>query len=634
MHTASFSNGAAYGDLDNDGDLDLIVNNLNQPSFIYRNNSRELTENHYIGFQLEAQAPNRNAIGSRIELFSGKDIQLKELLPTRGFQSSVDYKIIFGLGSGKKIDSVRVHWPDRSFRTLIGLAPDSVYKIKKSVTENKYQPAVAVSPLFTANNNLVLKPHVEDNYVDIYQERNIPRLMSREGPRAAVADVNGDGLDDIFIGGASNHPAALYIQAKAGFVSSNEVLWLAEKEPEDVAAVFFDADGDKDMDLLVGSGGNNRPTMSKPMSHRLYLNDGKGNFSKKDGAFPASIGNTQVILTVDVDLDGDLDVFTASGSVPVQYGPLPKVAFFSNNGKGSFAEDSVVVADVKPGMITAGIFTQLDGQGLPELVLIGEWMEPAIYTFQHGKLVPYTSFDGSHSGWWHAVAAADLDQDGDMDLILGNNGANHYLRPTSDQPVKMWVNQYDESANRQVIITRTVAGKDVPVFLKKELTDQIPSLKKQNLRYEAYADKSVQELFSKSLISSSHVSRYNYAPSVVLWNNGNGQFEWMPLPFDAQVSAVTAILPKDVNADGNIDLLLGFNLYEWLPQFSRMDAGYGLLLLNKGGKKFNSLSPSASGIEIIGETRDIKPVIVSGKLNYLFVQNNSSPIFYQFNPEK
>jgi hypothetical protein len=323
------------------------------------------------------------------------------------------------------------------------LTPDSVYKIKKLGIEKKYQPADFQTPLFTANDQLVLNPHVEDNYVDIYQERNIPRLMSREGPGVAVADVNGDGLDDIFIGGASNHAASLYVQTKKGFNSTNETLWAAEKEYEDVAAVFFDADGDHDQDLMVGSGGNNRPTLSRPMSNRLYLNDGKGNFAKKEGAFPLSIGNTQVIIPMDIDQDGDLDVFTASGSVPVQYGPLPKPAFFRNNGNGSFAADTAVIGDINPGMITAAVFAQLDGKGFPELVLTGEWMEPAIYTFQKGKFIPFTQFNGSYSGWWQAVTAADLDQDGDMDLILGNNGANHYLRPTSDKPVKMWVNQYD-----------------------------------------------------------------------------------------------------------------------------------------------------------------------------------------------
>jgi len=632
--TNSFSNGAAYGDLDNDGDLDLIVNNLNQPAFIYRNNSRETTGNHFIGFTLQADKPNRQAIGSRIELYSGKEILSRELLPTRGFQSSVDYKILFGLGQNRTIDSVRVYWPDRTFRTLKNLLQDSVYHLVRDSSDRKFIPPVAAPTLFAENKTIQFDPHEEDNYVDIYQERNIPRLISKEGPGAAVGDVNGDGLDDIFIGGASSHAASLYVQGEKGFYKTNEDLWTQEKEPEDVAAVFFDADGDKDLDLLVGSGGNNRPTMSKPMSHRLYLNDGEGVFRKKENAFPLAVGNTNVMLTIDIDSDGDLDVFTASCSVPVQYGTLPKPAFYRNSGNAEFILDESILAGVKPGMITSALFAELDGKGLPELILVGEWMEPAIYSFVNGQFTPAGKQDGLYKGWWHSVASADLDQDGDLDLVLGNNGANNYLRPSQAAPVKMWVNQFDESAVRQVIISRTVNGKDVPVFLKKELTDQIPSLKKQNLRHEAYAEKSVQQLFSSELINSSEVQTYNYSSSCIAWNNGDGSFDFKPLPMEVQLSAVTSILPADVNGDGRVDLIFGFNLYEWLPQFSRMDAGYGLLLLNDGKKQFSPLAPSVSGIEVVGETRDIKSLLINGKLNYLFIQNNDRPILYQSNQGK
>jgi hypothetical protein len=234
-------------------------------------------------------------------------------------------------------------------------------------------------------------------------------------------------------------------------------------------------------------------------------------------------------------------------------------------------------------------------------------------------------------GWWRSMATSDLDGDGDLDLILGNNGGNHYLKPDEKHPVKMWVNQYDQSANRQVIFTRTVNGKDVPVFLKKELTDQIPSLKKQNLRHDAYAQKSIQELFSPELIKSSQVAVYNFSSSCIAWNEGNGNFTIQVLPFDAQVSSITAIQATDINSDGKIDLLLGFNQYDWLPQFSRMDAGYGSVLMNNGSRNFTFLQAEQSGIQIIGETRDIKPLQIMSKPSYLFVQNNSAPVIYQFN---
>jgi hypothetical protein len=456
-------------------------------------------------------------------------------------------------------------------------------------------------------------------------------LISREGPRAAIADVNGDGKEDVFIGGATSHAAKLYIQTANGFKKTNEELFQQEREPEDVAAQFFDADQDGDMDLFVGSGGNNRPTLSKPMSHRLYLNDGKGNFSKKDNAFPPAIGNTSVVLVKDIDRDGDQDLFTASCSVPVQYGLLPEVAFYSNDGKGNFSLQKNTTAQVKPGMYTSAVYTDVNGDKQEELVLVGEWTGVDVYSMKSGVFVPMNTTLSNYFGWWRSIASADLDGDGDLDLVLGNNGGNHYLKPDEKHPVKMWVNQYDQSANRQVIFTRTVNGKDVPVFLKKELTDQIPSLKKQNLRHDAYAQKSIQELFSPELIKSSQVGIYNFSSSCIAWNEGNGKFTIQVLPFDAQVSSITAIQTADINADGKVDLLLGFNQYDWLPQFSRMDAGYGGVLLNNGSRNFTFLQAEQSGIQIIGETRDIKSLQIMGKPSYLFVQNNSAPIIYQFN---
>lgn len=629
--TASFSNGAAYGDLDNDGDLDLIVNNLNQPAFIYKNNSREINKHHYIGIQLEGIAPNRFAIGSKVELYQNGTKQTRELIPNRGFQSSVDLKIIFGLGNNPKIDSLKIYWPNSTYRTITNIKADSLYRFIYSKEYPVFVQPEKATAIFTTVSAGVLEIPVEDNYVDIYQERNIPRLISREGPRAAVADINGDGRDDVFIGGATSHAASLYIQTANGFKKSNEELFQQEREPEDVAAQFFDADQDGDMDLFVGSGGNNRPTLSKPMMHRLYLNDGKGNFSKKENAFPAAIGNTSIVLVKDVDGDGDQDIFTASCSVPVQYGLLPEVAFYLNDGAGNFKEDKKVVTQIKPGMYTSAVYADLNGDKQDELVMAGEWTGIEIYEYKQGAFVSMNTALSNRYGWWRSIATADLDGDGDLDLVLGNNGGNHYLKPDEQHPVKMWVNQYDQSANRQVIFTRTVNGKDVPVFLKKELTDQIPSLKKQNLRHDAYANKSIQELFSEELIKSSQVSVYNFSSSAIAWNEGGGKFTVQVLPFDAQVSSITALQITDVNSDGKQDILVGFNQYDWLPQFSRMDAGYGGVLLNNGNRNFTFLHADKSGIQINGETRDIKPIQIMGKQSYLYVQNNSIPVIFQYN---
>jgi hypothetical protein len=629
--TASFSNGAAYGDLDNDGDLDLIVNNLNQPAFVYKNNSRELTKNHYIGIQLAGEVPNRFAIGTKVELYQNGSKQSRELIPNRGFQSSVDHKIIFGLGTNAKIDSLKIYWPNRTYRTVTNIKADSVYRFAIDKKDLPFIEAPISKTIFTATLDASLDAHEEDNYVDIYQERNIPRLISREGPRAAVADVNGDGKEDVFIGGASSHAAKLYVQINTGFKKTNETLFQEEREPEDVATQFFDADQDGDQDLFVGSGGNNRPTLSKPMSHRIYLNDGKGNFSKKENAFPPAVGNTNLVLVSDFDGDGDKDVLTASCSVPVQYGPLPEVAIYLNDGKGGFVVDKKLSSEIKPGMYTSVVYADLNGDKKEELVLAGEWTGIDMYELKSGAFVSFSESLSSYHGWWRSASSADLDGDGDPDLVFGNNGGNNYLRPDKTHPVKMWVNQYDQSANRQVIFTRTVNGKDVPVFLKKELTDQIPSLKKQNLRHDAYADKSIQELFSPELIKSSQVEVYDFSSSCIAWNEGGGKFTVQVMPFDAQVSTITAIQTADVNNDGKLDLLLGFNQYDWLPQFSRMDAGYGGVLLNQGKRSFQFLQASQSGIQIIGETRDIKPITIQGKPSYLFVQNNSKPIIYQYN---
>lgn len=629
IETASFSNGAAYGDLDNDGDLDLIVNNLNQPAFVYRNNSREITKHHYVGVILESAAPNRDAIGAHIEVYSNGSVQQREVMPNRGYQSSVDRKVIFGLGSTPKIDSLRIVWPNRTYRTIHSVSPDTVYRFTPSVNDRPLVIAPLPKPYLKVAENAFFEPHKEDEFNDFNQERNILRMRSKEGPAVAAADVDADGREDVFIGGAAGYPAQLYLQKAKGFTRSNQQLFEAEKAFEDVAAVFFDADQDGDADLVVGSGGNNSPAGSSLMANRLYLNDGKGYFTRKQDAFPPATGNTNTLIARDLDKDGDLDIFSASSSSPGNHAVMPSPMIYRNDGKANFKSDPELASPLGNGMIRAAAFADLDNDGSDELIMTGEWMGTEIYSFRDGKFQrKETTLAGLH-GWWYSMVIEDLDQDGDPDLVLGNNGPNFYLHPDPQHPVRMWVNRFDRTDKQQVVITRTVDGKDVPVFLKKELIDQMPELKKQNLKHADYAGRSIQELFPKELINSSRVYQYDYSKSVIFWNEGNFRFSREELPMDIQLSAITAILATDVNADGKKDLLFGSNMHDWLPQFSRMDAGYGALLIQGNKKAFDAVELEASGMQVDGQIRKILPLKINGTVHYLYVRNNAAPVLFQ-----
>ncbi|HWJ29705.1 MAG TPA: VCBS repeat-containing protein, partial [Flavisolibacter sp.] len=322
---SSFSNGAAYGDLDNDGDLDLVINNENQPAFVYRNKSRELNKNHYAGFFLKGDDKNTFAIGSKIKLYANNEVFSREVVPSRGFQSSVDYKQIIGLGKVSKIDSVIIVWPDRSFSRLDNPHVDSVYVLQKSSLKNLYnEPKPSSGPFIMDTMKCAFEKHAEDDNIDFYYERNIPEMLSMDGPKAAVADVNNDGLQDIFIGGSQGHPGQLYIQSAGGNFSRMKEPSIEQfMDVEDVAVVFFDADGDGDQDLYIGAGGNNNPPGSRQLQHRLFLNDGKGNFSYSPAAFPVNDVNVAVAVAYDFDHDGDMDLFVGGRSIPREYGTPP-----------------------------------------------------------------------------------------------------------------------------------------------------------------------------------------------------------------------------------------------------------------------------------------------------------------------
>lgn len=631
----SFSNGAAYGDLDNDGDLDLVVNNVNQKSFIYKNNSREQTANNYIGFLLKGAAQNTFAIGSTIKVYVGNEIITREIMPSRGFQSSVDYKTILGLGRKTSVDSVVITWPDRSQLKLIRPQLNKVQLIKQTpdrlarIIETESLVKRYSSALFDSIQSPFDK-HEEDSYADFYYERNVPAMLSREGPKAAVGDVNGDGLEDIYIGGAANQPGQLYLQTAKGFIKERVPIFEQLARFEDVAALFFDADGDKDLDLFVGSGGNHLPQQSREYQSRLYFNDGKGGFDVEVSALPFSGVNTATVSAHDFDNDGDLDLFVGSRSVPQNYGVTPQSNIYSNNGRGIFTDVTKTIgADlVNVGMVTGSVWADITGDKKEDLIIVGEWMAPRIFSFQSNKFKEIKTNLNNMHGWWQTVTAADMDSDGDQDLIIGNMGENFYLEPDSSCAVKLWMNDFDANGVVEKIITRTINDRDVPVFMKREVTDQVVSLRKQNLRHAAFAKKSIQELFNENVLEQSRVKQVNYSSSIIAFNEGAGKFTIQKLPVLVQLSSLNAIKVSDINNDGKPDLVMGGNKFGLLPQFSRLDASYGHVLLNKGNRDFQCLGTYESGVEVRGEIKDIVEIKGKDKSYWLWLQNNQKPVLF------
>ena len=629
----SFSNGAAYGDLDNDGDLDLIINNVNEKSFIYKNNSRENNKNNYIGILLKGKGNNTFAIGSKIKIYKGNQVYYREVEPSRGFQSSVDYKQIIGLGACQNVDSMIIIWPDKTYSKYVNPELNEVHVLQQPVQSEK---------LYEINHPLtttILQPvvnkmekHTEDDYIDFYYERNLPEMLSREGPQIAKADVNNDGLEDVYIGGAKGQAGQLYLQKGNGFFKKEEKVFDRFKDFEDVAVLFFDSDGDRDMDLFIGSGGNNVPPRTRQLQHRLYKNDGKGNFTIDSMAFPNNDMNISVAVENDFDSDGDMDLFVGGRSVPYIYGVTPSSYLYLNDGKGHFKDVAPTMNPgiSKAGMVTGAVWADVNGDNKKDLIITGEWMATRIFSYENKRFEEQNNTNlTSLYGWWQTIAAEDLNSDGKVDLILGNIGENFYLKPDSAHPVKMWLNDFDQSGSTDQFRTKTIDGKDMPVFIKRDVTDQFPALKKENLKNSDYATKTIQQLFSKELIETSTVKEFNYCSSVIAINDGKGSFTIQKLPEMVQLSSINAIAITDVNHDNKMDLIIGGNKFNFPPQFGRLDASTGDVLINQGIGKFERMEPRISGLNINGEVRDIKEIHSKDKRYILVTINDQFPVMYQ-----
>jgi len=631
----SFSNGAAYADLDNDGDLDLVVNNVNEPCFVYKNKSEAIKEkNHYIKLNLKGNGMNTHAIGSKVEIYADGQVFSKQVNPSRGYQSSTEYPLTIGLGKIAKIDSVRVLWPTRKVTSMHGVKPDTLLTLKIGDAAGSYSmPSDKPGRILMSIAPNGFDAHRENKYEDFYNERNIPAMLSREGPKAAIGDVNGDGQDDVYIGGAKGQGGQLYLQKEGQFIKSPQVTFSDQAGFEDTAALFFDADGDGDKDLVVGSGGNESLEKSPDLPTRLYLNDGKGSFTLHSSAFPPNAMNTSVVVADDYDRDGDLDLFVGSRSVPREYGSTPTSYLYENDGKGVFKDVTQTIAPGlgKAGMVRDASWADIDGDGNKELLVVGDWMAPLAFKFSGGKFNQVQTGLEGLTGFWGSLKAEDLDGDGDQDIVLGNIGENFTLKASANAPLKIWINDFNKNGTIEKVISKTVDSKDLPVLLKREVTTQFPFLKKKSIKHSEYAVLTIQDLFPEELLKSAVEKTVSSVQSGIAVNDGKGRFKMVALPYTVQFSCLNAIQSQDVNHDGKPDIIVAGNFSHFIPQLGSLDACRGNVLINKGNMQFDVLRANQSGFALDGEVKQISPINIQGGHYLVNLINNAPPVLFKIN---
>ncbi|MCF2495454.1 VCBS repeat-containing protein [Dyadobacter chenhuakuii] len=638
FNEAAVSNAAAYVDFDGDGDLDIVISNVNEPVSIYQNNS----DQKGLTIKLSGAGQNTRALGSKVWVYASGITQYAELYPVRGYQATVTSDLHFGLGKVSKIDSLKVVWPSGKITMLRDL-PAKVLNLKESdanaAAKDQERPVwkttlQKVSALSIGIDFI----HNENEFVDFKVEVLLPYQLSKFGPALAKADVNGDGLEDLFFGGASNQFGVLYLQNPDGkFEGAAIQPWRQNAACEEVNALFFDADRDGDQDLYIVSGGNEFEDQSPEYRDHLYINDGKGIFHEEVLALPSMKNPKQCAVHSDIDGDGDMDLFVGGRAIPGSFPMAARSYVLRNDSQGSNVKFTDVTADwskdlLNPGMVTAAVFSDFDNDKKPDLMLAGDWMPIKVYQNTGNTFTEKSPSELQNSdGMWAAIMPVDLDNDGDMDFVLGNGGLNNQYKASAEQPVTIYYDDFDKNGVVDPVCTYFIGDKSYPMFSRDEMLDQMPALKRKYTSYALYADATLTDIFGAEAISKSSKVHCKQLSSIILENKGNFQFQKHELPQEAQISRVSAIISMDINSDKKTDLLLAGNFSPYRVQLGPCDASVGVALRQVAPFQYETINPAQSGFWAGGEIR--KGTII-GDTRIVLSVNNGEPVIFEQTIEK
>lgn len=622
--TPSFSNGMAYGDLDNDGDLDVITNNIDAPAFVYENKAT----GNFLKINLEGSEKNKFGIGAKAIIHHNGKKQIGVNTVTRGFLSSVEHGLFFGLGKDTEVEKIEVHWPNGKTNVFKDVSANQVIIADIADAKQIKQKKNNVASLFTKVENTSIGlnfVHKENEFDDWQEQILLPHRLSQNGPFSTTADVNNDGLEDLFVGGAKDQPGILYLQNQEGkFSKSTSQPWSSDRVSEDLGCLFFDADGDDDLDLYVASGGNEFKLGDNALLDRLYLNDGKGNFRKDSRALPSIKVSSQSVISSDIDKDGDLDLFVGTRLIPGKYTfPADSYLLLNENGTFKKATPERAPALQKIGMVTDAVFSDINKDGQDDLMIVGEWMDVKILINYDGSFIDKSSEFGLENtrGIWWSITAADLDGDGDDDYVLGNLGKNNKFKASKEHPFKVYANDFDDNGTNDVVLAKFYKNDYVPLRGRECTSQQMPYIGEKFKDFHSFASSKLFEILPENKLDKAVVYEIESFESIVLFNN-NTSFKKQTLPNAAQVSPIKSSIIKDVNGDAFMDIVVVGNHYGVEVETTRYDAGYGAVLLGGSDGTFEFINPTKSGFYVPYDSRHISKITVNNAEMIVVTSNN------------